>query len=104
MGTFTLSTYTYSLATDGDLVKTLQLYFACQSIGIQPDVDCGDAPDIGAQEFSVVATVSFVLQGLLPLVIFTFIVNCSCCSKKHPKSLSKSKNCATTAEQCISVS
>ena len=102
MGTFTLSTYAYSLAMDDGLVNVLQLYFACQSIGIQPDRDCGDAPNIGLQEFDVVATVSFVLQGLLPLVVFAFIVNCGCCSKKHPKTLSKSKT-HTTAEQCISV-
>ena len=105
MGTFTLSTYAYSLATrtDDGLVNVLQLYFACQSIGIQPDGDCGDAPNIGLQGFDVVATVSFVLQGLLPLVVFTFIVNCSCHSKKHPKTLSRSKGHATS-EQCISVS
>ena len=80
MGTFTLSTYTYSLAKDGDLVNVLQSYFVCHSLGVQPGKDCGEAPDIRLQEFSVVATVSFILQGLLPLVVFTFIVNCSCCS------------------------
>ena len=103
MGTFTLSTYTYRLATDSGLVNVLQLYFACQSIGVQPDVDRGDPPDVQLQEFSVVATVSFVLQGLLPLIVFTFIVNCSCGGKKHPKTLSKSKSHATS-EQCTSLS
>ena len=104
MGSFTLSTYAYHLATDDGLISVLQSYFACQSVGIQPDRDCGDAPDIRLQEFDVVATVSFVLQGLLPLVVFTFIVNCSCCSKKHPlKTLSKSKSRATS-EQCVSMS
>ena len=105
MGTFTLSTYTYSLSTDDDFVNVLQLYFACQSLGIQPGKDCGEAPDIRLQGFSVVATVSFALQGLLPLVVFTFIVNCSCCtcSKKHSKTISKSKSHATS-EQCISAS
>ena len=102
MGTFTLSTYAYHLATDDGLVSILQLYFTCQSMGMQPGIDCGDAPDVQLQDFNIVATVSFVLLGLLPLVIFTFIVNCSCRTKKYLKTLSKCRSCATS-EKCISV-
>ena len=88
LGILTLSAYSYYLTTDD---KEFQSYFACQSIGIQPDRDCGDAPDVQLQKFTVVSAVSYILQSLLPLVFIIFITNCNCCSKKHLKT-SKSKN------------
>jgi hypothetical protein len=71
----TLSTFSYYFTTEDETFSELQSYFMCQSIGIRPDRDCGDAPDIRSQGFIVVATVSQVLQGLLPVVILVFIID-----------------------------
>ena len=99
MGVLSFSTYGYHLATDvgpGTLRK-FQKYSTCQSIGIQPDRVCGDAPDFRPQDIDVLVSVSFVLQILLPLIVLIFITNCSCSSKKQLKALSaKSKNHAAS--------
>lgn len=95
----TLSTYSYYLATFGEIFQEFRSYFDCQSAGIQPDRDCGDAPDVQLQEFTVVSSMSYILQSLLPLVVLIFIANCSYCSKKHLKIPSMSNNHASS-EKC----
>ena len=71
----TLSTFSYYLTTDDEAFSEFRNYFACQRIGIQPDRDCGNAPDIRSPGFTVVATVSQFLQSLFPLVILVFVAN-----------------------------
>ena len=71
----TISTFSYYLTTDDESFSEFQNYFACQRIGIQPDRDCGDAPDIRSPGFTVVAIVSQVLQSLLSLVILVFVAD-----------------------------
>ena len=68
-------TLSYYLTTDDESFSEFQNYFACQRIGIQPDRDCGDAPDIRSPGFTVVAIVSQVLQSLFPLVILVFVAD-----------------------------
>ena len=71
------STLPYYLTTDDEAFSEFQNYFVCQKIGIQPDRDCGDAPDIYlvTPGFIVLVTVSELLQNLLPLVILVFVAN-----------------------------
>ena len=105
MGILTLSTYTYYLATDDETLEAYQSYFTCQSVGIRSDRDCGDVPNIRLQEFNAVASVALFLQGLLPLMILTFIVSCRCCSKNQlSRTLSKSKSNAASEQPGISMS
>ena len=91
MGTVALTTYTYFITTANDTSEALQAYFTCQSIGIQPDRDCGDPPDVRLQAFYTLAAVAAILPGLLPLVILIFIVNCTC-DKRGPQSVRISKS------------
>ena len=78
VGASTLTVYCYSITTDDKISKAFQNYFMCQSIGIQPDRDCGDSPDIQLQEFNTLTSVAAIIQGLFPLIILIFIMNCSC--------------------------
>ena len=65
------------MTTDNEAFSEFQNYFACQRIGIQPNRDCGDAPDIHSVTpgFTVLVTVLQFLQSFLPLVILIFVVN-----------------------------
>ena len=80
-----LTTYTYFITTDDESSEAFQAYFMCHSVGIQPDRDCGDPPDVRLRVFYAFTSVSAILQGLLPLVILIFIINCSCDKRCHKK-------------------
>ena len=68
------TTLPYYFTTDDEAFSEFQNYFACQKIGIQPDRDCGYAPDIYlVTPGFIVLTVSEHLQSLLPLVILVFV-------------------------------
>ena len=101
VGTVTLTTYTYFITTDDETMEAFQEYFTCQSVGMQSDRDCGDPPDVRLRVFYTLASVAGILQGLLPLVILIFVMNCSCykrcykivkTSKRHISELSFSTN------------
>ena len=78
-----LTNYTYFIATDDETLEAFQAYFMCQSVGIQPDRDCGDPPDVRLRVFYTLTSVSAILLGLLPLVILIFIIKCSCDKRCH---------------------
>ena len=104
MGIFTLSIYGYYLAADTGTFSEFQEYSACQSVGIQPDRDCGDAPDFRSQEIDVLAFVSSVLQILLPLIILIFIANYTsncCCKMQLLKTLAEKSKKITTSSDIV---
>ena len=104
MGTATLSTTTYFLATNDETAEEFQVYFSCQSFGIVPGKDCGDPPNIQLQPFSILATVSYFLLGLLPTVILIFTKNCNCfnsCINKFKSKKSKANLAQTQMSHCM---
>ena len=80
MGTITLTNLTY-FTTDNETLEAFQVYFMCQSVGIQPDGDCGDPPDVRLKAFHTLTSMAAILLGLSPLVILVLNVNCTCQQK-----------------------
>ena len=70
--------YSYSVTNYDETSEAFQTYFTCQSVGIQPDRECGDSPDVQLQVFNTLVSVAAILPGLFPLANLILIVNCSC--------------------------
>ena len=94
LGGFTLTDFSYAITTYDDTLEAFQTYFTCQIVGIQPDRDCGDSPDIQSQVSNTLALMVVILQGLFPLANLIFIMNCSCDKRccKGVRSLLTSKS------------
>ena len=78
MGVLTMTSYTFFVTTNDRTLESYQTYFLCHSIGVHPDIDCGEPPE---SIFHTLASVSAILLGLLPTVILIFTVKCTCTGK-----------------------
>ena len=75
LGTLVLTLFTYFETNIDVEYQAVKQYFACQSTGVQFGMDCGDTPQGPLTSLTAVA---IILTGLLPLVVITFTVKCSC--------------------------
>ena len=82
-----LSIFTYLIATKDETAIVFQDYFTCHSFGIVPGLDCGDIPNVHPQVFGILASVSVILIGLLPLINLIFIVKWTCKCFRNLKKL-----------------
>lgn len=73
-----MTSYTFFITSNERILESYQTYFLCQSIGVQPDIDCGEPPK---STFHTLASVPAISLGLLPGVILTFTVKCTCTGK-----------------------
>ena len=80
LGVILLSALASTHATVEENSIVIRNYFSCQSAGIQPDKDCGDAPEVlvHQQTSHVLALMGGFLQCLLPIVVLTFVINWRC--------------------------
>ena len=94
MGSVTLCVYAYFLTTADETAEAFQTYFLCQSVGMVPGWDCGDPPNARLHVFNILESASYFLQGLFPIIVLIFVVNCSksrLCQKFHKNTLPNSK-------------
>lgn len=78
LGVILLSAFAYTHATASENSAAFQKYFICQSVGIQPDSDCGDTPEIHLQTLHRLTPVGFFLESLMPIIILIFVVDWKC--------------------------
>ena len=78
LGVILLSVFTYTRTTANEESAAFKKYFICQSVGMQPDRDCGDAPEVHLQTLHRLTPVGFFLQSLMPIVILIFVVDWKC--------------------------
>lgn len=70
--------YTVILTTSEKIVSSFQAYFSCQSVGLQPNIDCGLSPELNFRYLTVIPSATPLLLGLLPAIILIFTVKCTC--------------------------
>ena len=80
LGVILLSALAYNRTTAEENSKAFHNYFSCQSAGIQPDKDCGDAPEVlvNRQMLHGLTPMARFLQCLLPIVVLTFVMDWRC--------------------------
>ena len=77
----TWSSYTSFPTVTRSKSESFQMYFMCQSTGVQTDLDCGQPPSN-----NMLASVSISLIALMPAIILIFTTNCTCLRKCHRSS------------------
>jgi hypothetical protein len=90
VGIILLSALAYNHAAVEEGSIAFRTYFCCQSAGIQPGRDCGDAPEVHRQMIHGLTLAGRFLQCLLPIVVLTFVIDWKC--NHSPMCLKKTKD------------
>ena len=76
LGTLVLALFSYIEAISDVEYRTVEEYFTCQSMGLQPGKHCGETPQAHLATLTSLSAVAIILTGLLPLVVIAFTVQC----------------------------
>ena len=71
---FSLTSFTLATRNSGPFVMQLQAYFACEGRGHDPDNPC-DRNNFRQLAYPGVATTSFILLDLFPVVNLLYVLN-----------------------------
>ena len=87
LGTVVLTLFTYleESGENPEVFQAIEKHFTCQSTGIQPGKDCGNSPRDFLSTYSALLAISIILSGLLPVVVMTFTLKCTCTCKSTCK-------------------
>lgn len=75
LGVILISALAYTHATADEVVVASQEYFICQSAGIRPDRDCGNAPEVHVHTLHNIIYTGLFLEILMPIVFLIFIID-----------------------------